>query len=55
VGTFDGHANCFIETGFHKALLIDFDYEREPLAGHFGPLPLLRESRLNHMAKLLFQ
>jgi sulfide:quinone oxidoreductase len=55
VGTFDGHANCFIETGFHKALLIDFDYEREPLAGHFGPLPLLQESRLNHMAKLLFQ
>ena len=54
-GTFDGHANCFIETGFHKALLIDFDYEREPLPGRFGPLPLLKESRLNHMAKLLFQ
>lgn len=54
-GSFDGHANCFIETGFHKALLIDFDYEREPLPGHFGPLPLLKESRLNHLAKLLFQ
>ena len=54
-GTFDGHANCFIETGFRKALLIDFDYDREPLPGHFGPLPLLKESRLNHMAKLLFQ
>jgi sulfide:quinone oxidoreductase len=54
-GTFDGHANCFIETGFHKALLIDFDYEREPLPGRFGPLPLLKESRLNHMSKLLFQ
>ena len=59
-GSFDGHANCFIETGFHKALLIDFNYDVEPLPGrfpdpHLGPLPLLRESRLNHMAKLLFQ
>lgn len=59
-GSFDGHANCFIETGFHKALLIDFNYDVEPLPGrfpepHVGPLPLLRESRLNHMAKLLFQ
>jgi sulfide:quinone oxidoreductase len=59
-GSFDGHANCFIETGFHKALLIDFNYEVEPLPGrfpepHVGPLALLRESRLNHMAKLAFQ
>jgi sulfide:quinone oxidoreductase len=56
---FDGHANCFIETGFHKALLIDFNYETEPLPGRFpmaaGPLPLLRESRLNHLGKLMFQ
>ena len=55
--SFDGHANCFIETGFHKALLIDFNYDVEPLPGrfpepHLGPLPLLKESRLNHMAKL---
>ena len=59
-GTFDGHANCFIETGFHKALMIDFNYDAEPLPGrfpvpHVGPLPLLKESRLNHMAKLMFQ
>jgi sulfide:quinone oxidoreductase len=59
-GSFDGHANCFIETGFHRALLIDFNYEVEPLPGrypaaHLGPLPLLEESRLNHMAKLAFQ
>jgi sulfide:quinone oxidoreductase len=59
-GTFDGHANCFVETGFHKALLIDFDYEHEPLPGRFpsqrlGPLPLLRESRANHLGKLLFE
>jgi sulfide:quinone oxidoreductase len=55
---FDGHANCFVETGFHKALLIDFNYETEPLPGHFPTafgLPLLRESRLNHLGKLAFQ
>jgi sulfide:quinone oxidoreductase len=55
---YDGHANCFIETGFGKALLIDFNYETEPLPGHFPTvfgLPLLRESRLNHLGKLLFQ
>ena len=55
---FDGHANCFIETGFHKALLIDFNYETEPLPGHYPAgvgLPLLKESRLNHLGKLLFQ
>ena len=55
---YDGHANCFIETGFHKALLIDFNYEVEPLPGHFPTafgLPLLRESRLNHLGKLAFQ
>ena len=60
VGSYDGHANCFIETGFHKALMIDFNYEQEPLPGrypepHIGPLPLLAESRLNHLAKLAFQ
>jgi sulfide:quinone oxidoreductase len=58
-GTYDGHANCFIETGFSKALLIDFNYETEPLPGRFptgaGPMPLLKESRLNHLGKLMFQ
>ena len=56
--SYDGHANCFIETGFHKALLIDFNYETEPLPGHFPTqvgLPLLKESRLNHLGKLMFQ
>ena len=28
---FDGHANCFIESGHGKALLIDFNYDTEPL------------------------
>ena len=56
--SFDGHANCFIETGFSKALLIDFNYENEPVGGHYpGPvgLPLLKESRVNHLGKLMFQ
>jgi sulfide:quinone oxidoreductase len=55
---YDGHANCFIETGFGKALLIDFNSDTEPLPGHFPSpvgLPLLRESRLNHLGKLMFQ
>ena len=56
----DGHANCFIETGLGKALLIDFNYDVEPLPGRFplpmiGPLPLLKESRLNHWGKLAFR
>ena len=55
---FDGHTNCFIETGFGKALLIDFNYDTEPLTGHYPTrlgLPLLRQSRLNHLGKLAFQ
>lgn len=58
VASFDGHTNCFIETGYRKALLIDFNYETEPLPGHFPTavgLPLLHESRLNHLGKLMFQ
>jgi sulfide:quinone oxidoreductase len=56
--SYDGHANCFIETGFHKAMLIDFNYEQEPVPGHFPStvgLPLMKESRLNHLGKLMFQ
>ena len=56
--SYDGHTNCFIETGFNKALLIDFNYETEPLPGHFPGrlgLPLLAESRLNHLGKLTFE
>jgi sulfide:quinone oxidoreductase len=54
---FDGHANCFIESGDSKALLIDFNYDTEPLTGHFPGrigLPLLRPSRLDHLGKLAF-
>lgn len=57
---FDGHANCFVETGRGKALLLDFDYDTEPLTGVFpyapvGPMKLLGESRLNHLGKLAFE
>ncbi|HUI49801.1 MAG TPA: FAD/NAD(P)-binding oxidoreductase [Acidimicrobiia bacterium] len=57
-GSYDGHANCFIETGFKKAMLIDFNYEQEPVPGHYPArigLPLMRESRSNHLGKLMFQ
>ena len=57
---FDGHANCFIESGFGKALLIDFNYDTEPLPGKFplpgvGPFSLLSESRMNHWGKMMFR
>jgi sulfide:quinone oxidoreductase len=59
-GSFDGHANCFVESGDGQALLIDFNYDTEPLPGTFpvpglGPMQLLRESRLNHWGKLAFR
>ncbi|MDH5541712.1 MAG: NAD(P)/FAD-dependent oxidoreductase [Nitrospinota bacterium] len=57
---YDGHSNCFIESGFHKALLFDFNYDTEPLAGTFpvpgvGPFSLLKESHLNHLGKMGFK
>jgi sulfide:quinone oxidoreductase len=59
-GKFDGHANCFIETGFNKASLIDFNYDVEPLPGTYplpvlGPMKLLGESVINHWGKLGFR
>lgn len=57
---FDGHANCYIESGFGKAALIDFNYTTEPLPGTFplakvGPFALLKNTRLNHFGKLFFR
>lgn len=57
---FDGHANCFIESGDGKAMLLDFNYDTEPLLGTFplpgiGPLRLLAESEANHLGKLAFR
>ncbi len=59
-GKFDGHSNCYIETGHGKGALIDFNYDTEPLPGHFpfpglGPFGLLKETRMNHYGKLLFR
>ena len=57
---FDGHANCFIESGFGKGVLIDFNYQVEPLPGKFplpgiGPFSLLEETRMNHWGKMTFR
>ncbi len=57
---FDGHANCFIESGYGRAMLIDFNYDQEPLPGVYpmpkvGPFSLLRESKFNHWGKLMFR
>ena len=59
-GSFDGHANCFIESGNGKGLLIDFNYDTEPLTGKcplplVGPMSLLKETRANHFGKLAFR
>lgn len=57
---FDGHANCFLESGRGEALLLDFNYDTEPLPGSYplpavGPLRLLTRSRVNHWGKLAFE
>jgi sulfide:quinone oxidoreductase len=57
---FDGHANCFIESGAGKGLLIDFNYDVEPLPGKYplpgiGPFTLLKETEANHWGKLMFK
>jgi sulfide:quinone oxidoreductase len=57
---FDGHANCFIESGHGKGLLIDFNYDTEPLPGKFplpgiGPFSLLEETPANHWGKMMFR
>jgi len=58
--SFDGHANCFVESGDGQGLLIDFNYDTEPLPGTYplpvaGPFPLLKQSRFNHWGKLAFR
>jgi sulfide:quinone oxidoreductase len=57
---FDGHTNCFIESGHGQGLLIDFNYDTEPLTGKYpipgiGPFSLLQESHANHWGKLGFR
>jgi len=58
--SFDGHANCFVESGRGQALLLDFNYDTEPLKGTFpapviGPMMLLKPARVNHLGKLAFE
>ncbi|HLS43841.1 MAG TPA: FAD/NAD(P)-binding oxidoreductase [Ornithinicoccus sp.] len=58
--SFDGHANCFVESGRGQALLLDFNYDTEPLLGNYplpavGPMKLLKPSRINHLGKLGFE
>lgn len=58
--SYDGHSNCYIETGHGKGTLIDFNYDTEPLPGTFpfpglGPFGLLKETRMNHYGKLMFR
>lgn len=60
VPEFDGHANCYIESGFGKGILIDFNYDTEPLPGKFpipgfGPFSLLQETKMNHWGKMTFR
>ena len=57
---FDGHANCYIESGFGKGILIDFNYNTEPLPGKYplpgvGPFSLLEETKMNHYGKIMFR
>ena len=57
---FDGHANCFIESGRGQGLLLDFNYDTEPLLGSYplpvaGPMRLLKPTRINHLGKVAFE
>jgi sulfide:quinone oxidoreductase len=57
---FDGHSLCYIESGYGKAVMIDFSYDQEPLHGTYplpvlGPFSLLKESTFNHFGKMAFR
>jgi len=58
--SYDGHATCFICSGYKKALLIDSDYTTDLHPGMFpfkgiGPFKLLGESHINYYGKRLFK
>jgi sulfide:quinone oxidoreductase len=58
--SFDGHATCFLASGFEKAILLDFNYEVEPLSGKFpfpgmGPFSLLQDTFGNYWGKMMFK
>ena len=61
-GTTVTAASYALATAEHngKAMLIDFNYETEPLPGRYplpgvGPFTLLEESNVNHWGKLGFK
>lgn len=58
--SFDGHATCFLASGYEKAILLDFNYEVEPLPGKFpfpgmGPFSLLEDTFGNYWGKMMFK
>lgn len=58
--TFDGHTTCFIETGFDKAVMVDFDNQTETPPGGYpvpgvGPFHLLEATSGNHRGKLAME
>lgn len=57
---YDGHATCYVVTGYEKGSLLDFNFKIEPLPGKFpfpglGPFDLLGESFTNYMGKMMFR
>jgi sulfide:quinone oxidoreductase len=49
-----------VESGNGKGLLLDFNYDTQPLMGkypvpHVGPFSLLKETAVNHQGKLMFK
>ena len=59
-GASTGTRTASSSPGDGKALLIDFNYDTEPLPGKYplpvvGPLGLLKETRANHLGKLAFR
>ena len=60
IGKFDDHSNYIIETGYKKAILLDYSFNNEHPPGkfpwpHIGPLSILKESRFNHISKLFLR
>jgi sulfide:quinone oxidoreductase len=56
VPRYDGHTTCVVDTGFEKAVLLDYNAESDPSMGRFplpgfGPFPLVEESTLVYRGK----
>ncbi len=58
--SFDGHANCFVESGPRQGAAPRLQLRHRAADRHFpfpkvGPMTLLGESRANHLGKLAFR